>query len=239
MYELIITANEENGHMHISVIGDSLTKGVILSEGKYQELEEGFVNIVSREKGLALKNFSKFGSTVRYGHSVLTRHSAEISESEYTIIEFGGNDSDFIWDVVASEPYTRHQSRTPEGEYYELYADLIHKVRDLGSEPIMLSLAPIIGKRYFSFVTRRMTDERKSNVYKWLGYDSEAMYRWHEHYNEATFQIARMTDTPIIDITSSLDRCVGGKEQYYCEDGIHPNAEGHRFIASQIMKNVE
>jgi len=105
--------------MHISVIGDSLTKGVILSEGKYQELEEGFVNIVSREKGLALKNFSKFGSTVRYGHSVLTRHSAEISESEYTIIEFGGNDSDFIWDVVASEP-------------------------------IMLSLAPIIGKRYFS-----------------------------------------------------------------------------------------
>ena len=111
-------------------------------------------------------------------------------------------------------------------------------MRDLGPEPIMLSLAPIIGKRYFSFVTRRMTEERKSNVYKWLGYDSEAMYRWHEHYNEATFQIAKMTGTPIIDITSSLDRCVGGKEQYYCEDGIHPNAEGHRFIASQIMKNI-
>ena len=73
--------------MHISVIGDSLTKGVILSEGKYQELEEGFVNIVSREKGLALKNFSKFGSTVRYGHSVLTRLSAEISESDPSVLD--------------------------------------------------------------------------------------------------------------------------------------------------------
>ena len=92
---------------------------------------------------------------------------------------------------------------------------------------------PISGLDSDYFVTRRMSDESKTNVYQWLGYDPEAMYRWHEHYNEATFQIAKMTDTPIIDITSSLDRCVGGKEQYYCEDGIHPNAEGHRFIASQ------
>lgn len=150
---------------------------------------------------------------------MLARHQSEISGSEYTIIEFGGNDCDFIWDDIADNPDVRHQSQTPENEYQDLYADLINKVRDLGSEPIMLSLAPIIGNRDFRFVTRRMTDECRSNVYHWLGYDSDAMYRWYEHYNEAAFQIARMTDTPIIDITSSLDRCVGGKEQYYSEDG--------------------
>lgn len=225
--------------MQISVIGDSLTKGVVLSDGKYHELDRSFVNILAQESDMPIYNYSKFGSTLRYGHSVLARHQSEISGSEYTIIEFGGNDCDFIWDDIADNPDVRHLPRTPFEEYVSLYVDMIEKVRRLGSTPIMLSLAPIIGDRYFSYVTGKMNGERKANVYKWLGYDADTMYRWHEHYNEAAFQIARMTDTPIIDITSSLDRCVGGKEQYYCEDGIHPNAEGHRFIASQIMKIVE
>ena len=127
--------------MQISVIGDSFTKGVVLSDGKYHELDLSFVNILAQESDMPIYNYSKFGSTLRYGHSVLARHQSEISGSEYTIIEFGGNDSDFIWDVVASEP-------------------------------IMLSLAPIIGKRYFSFVTRRMTDalEEKNSTIAKMGY---------------------------------------------------------------------
>lgn len=222
----------------VSVIGDSLTKGVVLSENRYHELDQSFVNIVGRETGLSIRNYSKFGSTVKYGHSVVMRHSADISQSEYTIIEFGGNDCDFIWDIVASTPDIRHLSKTPENEYQDLYADLVNKVRDMGSEPIMLSLAPIIGRRYFDFVTRNMSNELKSNVYRWLGYDPDAMYRWHEHYNEAVFQVAKKTRTKIFDITSSLDRCVGGNGQYYCVDGIHPNAEGHRLIASKILSSI-
>lgn len=45
------------------------------------------------------------------------------------------------------------------------------------------------------------------------------------------------TQTPIIDITTPFDTFRGDISSLFCPDGIHPNAEGHRMIASTIISN--
>lgn len=45
------------------------------------------------------------------------------------------------------------------------------------------------------------------------------------------------TQTPIIDITTPFDTFRGDISSLFCPDGIHPNAEGNRMIASTIISN--
>ena len=81
----------------VTALGDSLTKGVILTEAnKYSLTENSYLDIVSRELDLQVSNYGRFGSTVDMGDTMIKRHSEDISSSEYTFIEYGGNDCDLI-----------------------------------------------------------------------------------------------------------------------------------------------
>ncbi|MBR6806337.1 MAG: SGNH/GDSL hydrolase family protein [Bacteroidaceae bacterium] len=58
--------------------------------------------------------------------------------------------------------------------------------------------------------------------------------RWHERYNMEVMRLGVLTHTPVIDITSVfLER--RNYSDYLCEDGIHPNEEGHRLIEEAII----
>lgn len=80
----------------VTALGDSLTKGVILTEAnRYSFVEQSYLDIVSRELDMQISNYGRFGSTIDMGDSMVRRHSDEIAGSEYTFIEYGGNDCDF------------------------------------------------------------------------------------------------------------------------------------------------
>ena len=91
--------------MKIAALGDSLTKGVVLNErNRYSVLDKGFVDIVGEELDVDVKNYGKFGCTVGYGYSVIDRHSEDIAQADYTLLEYGGNDCDFDWDKIGDDP---------------------------------------------------------------------------------------------------------------------------------------
>ena len=49
----------------IAALGDSLTKGVVLTDkNRYSLLEHSFIDIISNELDLYIENYGKFGSTV-------------------------------------------------------------------------------------------------------------------------------------------------------------------------------
>ena len=222
----------------VTAIGDSLTKGVVLTEAnRYSLTENSYLDIVSRELDLQVSNYGRFGSTIEMGDVIINRHSEEIAGSEYTFIEYGGNDCDFDWMKIAESPMEDYTPKTTLEDFKERFVRLIDKVRNLGSKPIIISLPPILSTPYFSFFSRLMSEEQKENVISWLGGSTDIISRWHESYNRALFMIAKETQTPIIDITTPFDTFRGDISSLYCADGIHPNAQGHRMIAATIINS--
>ena len=222
--------------VNIAALGDSLTKGVVLnSENKYSILKGSFIDIVADKLNLCIKNYAKFGCTIGFGHNVIDRHSSDISASDITFLEFGGNDCDFDWKMIADDPASEHTPKTILDSFKNQFLLLVERVRELGSKPVILSLPPIDSDAYFSFISRFMNDEQKANVVKWLGGDINIITRWHETYNRALFEISALTNTPIIDITTPFENYNGDIMSLMCSDGIHPNPLGHKLIANSIM----
>ena len=220
----------------IAALGDSITKGVVLNDqNRYSAAEQSFLDLLSSELDLRVDNYGKFGCTVSHGNNVLERHTADIADSDYTFIEYGGNDCDFDWIKIAQDPHGEHKARTPLEEFTEELSSLVAKIRELGSVPVLITLPPILSDTYFSFFSRSMSDEQKNNIKEWLGGDIGIISRWHESYNRALFQVANQTRTQIIDITTPFDTFRGDLASLYCADGIHPNARGHKLMAHTII----
>jgi lysophospholipase L1-like esterase len=220
----------------ITALGDSLTKGVILTEDNRYTVADGcFIDIIGNELDLSVENYGKFGCTVGFGGCVIDRHADKIKESDYTFIEYGGNDCDFDWVKIAQAPDDTHAAKTELEPFKKQFTDLISRVKGLGSVPVIISLPPIIPDVYFPFLSRGMTRSQKNNIIRWLGGDINIISRWHESYNRALFSIAYRTRTHIIDITTPFDIYRGNLRSLYCPDGIHPNAKGHKLIAKTII----
>ena len=219
----------------ITALGDSLTRGVVLNEkNRYSILDNSFIDIIGDTLGLSITNYGKFGCTVDFGEQMAERHADEISSSDYTLLEFGGNDCDFNWGKIADNPAEEHFPKTILDSFKEKFSKLIESVRSLGSKPVIISLPPIDSEYYFSFISRFMNAGQRNNVFNWLGGDINVISRWHEMYNRALFEISGLMQAPIIDITTPFDKHQGTMRTLYCADGIHPNAEGHKLIAASI-----
>lgn len=224
----------------IIALGDSITKGVVLGDdNNYSLLEGSFVEIWKRERNCEIENYGRFGCTINYGHLLLDRHPQAIAESEYTIVEYGGNDCDFHWKRIALNPSGEHHPKTSLEEFRTSLVRLLGRIRALGSNPILLSLPPIASDSYFDFFSRGMTDEQRASILGWMGGEVEAIARWHDSYNKALFDVAEQTSTPIIDITHPFTTHSEDWRTLICADGIHPNSAGHRLIASSILQATQ
>ena len=221
----------------ITALGDSLTRGVVLNDSnRYSILDNSFIDIIGDSLGLDIRNYGKFGCTIDFGQQVVDRHGDEISSSDYTFLEFGGNDCDFNWGKIADSPCDEHHPKTILDSFKEKFCALIARVRELGSVPVVISLPPIDSECYFSFISRFINGVQRKNVFNWLGGDINVIARWHEMYNRALFEVSRLMNVHIIDITTPFDRYQGTMRTLFCADGIHPNAQGHRLIAASIVE---
>lgn len=223
----------------ISAFGDSIMRGVVLdpqseiSTPRYTLLDESFSSRCGSSLGLHILNYGRFGHTIRHGLRELERRKSEVAQSQFVALEFGGNDCDHRWSEIAQDPTGDHRPITERATFTALYHDLIRTIRNYGAEPVILSLPPILSERYFNAFSERFTPEGRRNVLDWLDGAVENITRWHEMYNLELFKLASLTATPIIDITTpflSVRHC----DSLFCNDGIHPNGEGHRLIAETI-----
>lgn len=217
---------------NVVLLGDSIGRGVVLVNERYTLLKEGVAELCAEKLGLNLQNFSKMGSTVERGQQVLAQREAAIAAADITVLEFGGNDSDFCWQEIAERPMDSHEPRTPIARFVDVYRSMIQRVRALGSRPVMISLPLMDGERFMNFQTRDMTAQERQNVYDWLGH-VERVRNYHDMYNLELFRLAAAERVPLVDITTPF-LLSHDYQSNLCADGIHPNAAGHRMMAEWI-----
>jgi acyl-CoA thioesterase-1 len=221
----------------IVVFGDSISRGVIYDEEKQRHslLLESFTNLVKEHlKGVVI-NAAKFGSTIveglqRLQNDVLKR------KPDIVLIEFGGNDCDFQWNEIASDPTGEFHPNTECSTFYQLLTELVGKLNTMNIIPVLVSLPPLDPEKYFQWISQN-SDKAKQNILKYIG-DISHIYSWHERYNAAILRVAEETKTRLIDIRSSFLQ----SEDYtklICRDGIHPNKDGHKVIAEKILNYIE
>ncbi len=219
----------------LCMFGDSLAKGVVLDAGtnKYQFLKDCFVSSFVRRTGIVVDNFARFGCTIKKGLELAQKNKNEMALSDYTILEFGGNDCDFDWAAISEKPDDVHLCKTPMFEFLALYEKLVDLIKSVGGRPALMNLPPIYAKKYFSWVSRGLN---ANNILRWLG-DVEAIFRWHEGYSVAVCNLAERKKVPLLDIRSAFMRDAH-YEDLLCADGIHPNARGHALLCDTVSSFV-
>ena len=171
------------------------------------------------------------GSTIQKGLSIITRHTAQLASYQNVFLEFGGNDCDFDWSAVSERPQAHHEPHTPLKQFEALYTKAIQLIQEKKGNPILLTLPPLEPKRYFQWISRNLHPD---NILHWLG-GVDTIYRWQEMYNMKVLLLAQKLHVPVVDIRSAF-LAQHGYQALLCEDGIHPNRKGHRFIYKTIMQ---
>lgn len=220
--------------MKMCVFGDSIGKGVLQQNdsGRY-----GLVNIdlndLVEQKNIILDNFSKMGSTVAKGLSIVKQQASQLSNYDIVFLEFGGNDCSYAWDEIAKNPLKEHSPKTPAITFEKIYTEIIEEIKANGGNPIMLTLPPLVPERYFEWFSENLN---KENILKWIG-SVDVIYRWQEMYNLKVVLIAKKLSIPLIDIRSAFLKKRKYKD-FLCKDGIHPNKLGYELIYNTIKEVI-
>ncbi len=216
-----------------AVFGDSIGRGVIYDPNSDSyETDRGFASMLEAHWGIAAENHTRFGQTVDKGLKMVEKKLESIRGCDFAFLEFGGNDSDFDWKAIASDPDVFHAPKTTLSEFITIYKKLIEILKGAGVTPIVLNLPPIEHNMYFDRVRRGCNGD---NILKWLEGDKSVIARWHSTYSAAIYNICRETGTKMIDIRSAFDG--RNLSDFVCLDGIHPNEKGHRMIFERILED--
>lgn len=221
----------------ILVVGDSLSKGVTLDESKkkYTLLKDSFFNLLAQNIDAQMYNASRFGSTIVQGQKVLEAKFDKFGP-DIVVLEFGGNDCDFLWDDIAQNPAFDHIPKTPLDVFEKCLCDMVDYIKAKGKKPVLATLPPLYADNYFNWFTN--SDREKGQcILKWLK-DVWHIYWWHERYSNCIQYVAKQRDISCIDIRREFLKRKDFS-QYMCSDGIHPNSEGHKLIFEAVINHIK
>ena len=214
----------------LRVFGDSLLKGIIYDakEGRYRLLKENGLKRIEQTLALEVDSKAMFGCTVTKGRQLLERTIEKAPPPSLVLIEFGGNDCDYLWDQISIDPEGEHLPKTPLNLFSKTLKVMINLVKSLKAIPLLMSLPPINGELYFNHICKRGGDGDK--ILQWLK-DVKNIERVQERYSEEIVTIAEATNTQLIDVRGAFQ----GREGFLCQDGIHLNEDGHSLMIETLM----
>ncbi|NLJ70532.1 MAG: SGNH/GDSL hydrolase family protein [Clostridiaceae bacterium] len=218
------------------IFGDSVCKGIVYNsvDNRYELSKQNFINILADKFKAKVKNFASFGATIKKGLTIFQRKKEEIVEPGIAFLGFGGNDCDYFWADVAQQPSFNHQPNVPLDSYFELYKELINNLQEKNIIPVIINLPPLDPDRYFNCFSKGLN---KENLLTFLGGSTKRIYQWHESYNSVLTELAIETGALYIDVRQRFLEEIN-PERYMCEDGIHPNDEGHKLISEILYKKI-
>ncbi len=218
----------------IQVWGDSVLKGVVYDPARrrYTLLKDSAISMLSRTFKVPFENLSRMGRTAPEALSAMKSMDAEAFRDKLVVIEYGGNDCDFDWAAVADAPDAPHVPHTPADQFTTALKEMADHVRRMGGTPLLCSLPPLDPRRYLRWIVKDGLDE--GNILRFLGVP-ERIYRWQEYYSTLVMKVASEVNCRWLPLREAFLSAVRG-EDVLCEDGIHPNDQGHKLIYDAALE---
>lgn len=219
--------------LNIGVYGDSILKGIQINPVSKKYYVNNNINIdrLSKKYSIQINNYSSFGCTVTKGIKMLKKGLDKNAGYDAIVMDYGGNDCDYNWKMIAEDPEREHSPNTPIELFMETYYDIIDTLKNKGITPILTTLPPLEPQRFFNWFCR---DLNKENILKWLGGISKIYYH-QESYSKVVEKIALEKQVPLVDIRGEFIKS-GNVKELLCEDGTHPNTLGQKIIESSFQK---
>ena len=218
---------------NIGLWGDSIGKGVVYDEGRgrYVILKENCVQILSEALNRPIENHAVMGATAAQGMERM--RDDFLHEGGLAVIEFGGNDCDMPWREISEAPEKEYRPKATVEEFMKSLELLVSRVRGAGMEAMLVAPPPLDAEKYFHWVSRGLNAQA---ILSFLG-DVQHIARWQAQYAAAVKEVAVRTGSRLMDLSEAFS----GEERigdFYCLDGIHPNAQGHRLLAREAARRL-
>ena len=224
----------------ITVFGDSVPKGVVSKDSKISVLEDNVVSLIAKHYNIEIKNQSVYGQTLKRicEKGLIDNYLSQIKrrDKNIVILSIGGNDADFNWEVVDKTPEQNHQSKTTVEDFILLLSETISKLNKKKVKVVLTSIPPVNAQRYFEEVISKRAN--KDNILKFFNNDISNIYRYQEAMNMAITKCASKHNCKLIDFRTNFLMQRDYSDLLY-EDGVHPNQEGHKFMAKIIIDQID
>ncbi len=208
-----------------TVWADSILKGVFYDEveKRYKVYKKNALQETANITGINLHNNARFGMTSTKALRLL--QESKIESDGICLIELGGNDCDYKWCEIASDPTKEHFPATSLEDFKKHIKTMVEFVRSKNVEPVLVSLPPLDPDKFFDWVSKGLD---KDNIMKWLG-NKNRIYTHHETYSLALLDVAHETKCHVINLREEM-LLTPDFSKYICLDGMHLNQDGQKKI---------
>ena len=223
--------------MKIIVIGDSILKGAVTGTDSghlFDIIENSSLNLAQKVLGFEMDNQSVFGSVISKGQRKLNKMLERGETADFCIVEFCGNDSDYDWALVSENPNEAHQMRTPFEDYLRMYDEMIKTLREHKITPVIMISPALCAERWFNHITN---GHNKENILNFLGGDIEKPFKNQKLYDDALVEYAKKNNVQTVNMREPM-LATWHFDDLMCQDGIHPNEAGYRFMSEIWIKEI-
>ena len=227
----------ENGITKISVYGDSILKGAVTgtdSGNLFDVLDENGLSLAAKSLGFELNNQSVFGNIVTKGKRKLSREIERGVVFDCAIIESGGNDCDYDWNIVCESPFEFHNPRVSLEDFIKTIDEMVNICRQNKITPLLMTMPPLVEDWWFTHLCESFNEQGVREFTKNI---PSVLYQNHEIYNFAILDYCRVHNVQFVDMRFEILK-TGHYRDLMCRDGIHPNWEGHKFMATVWEKEL-
>ncbi|MCR5253031.1 MAG: SGNH/GDSL hydrolase family protein [Treponema sp.] len=223
--------------MKILVIGDSILKGAVTGTDSghlFDIIENSSLNLAQKVLGFEMDNQSVFGNVISKGQRKLNKMLERGETADFCIVEFCGNDSDYDWALVSEDPNEAHQMRTPFEDYLRMYDEMIKTLREHKITPVIMISPALCADRWFNHITN---GHNKENILNFLSGDIEKPFKNQRLYDDALVEYAKKNNVQTVNMREPM-LATGHFDDLMCQDGIHPNEAGYRFMSEIWIKEI-
>ena len=216
----------------IALFGHSILRGIVLGDdNRYHISKDVDWQGIEKKFDISIENCSKMGLCVNGGKAKLSNFLKSSPNIDSIILEYGGNDSDYCWKSVSQNPHGNYLPKTDLNQFSADLIDMVQMIREHNIRPILMTLPPIIAKKYFNFICQ---GNNRENIETFLG-DIQIIYRRQELYSNEISKVARIMNTDLVDVRQQFLQAYD-IDKLYCQDGIHPNLEGQKLIVKAFAE---